>query len=54
MTGDASLHAMIAEALTREADGIVTIKALAAIDRGLAANPMTGGPAISRALSEPE
>ena len=39
VTGDASLHAMIAEALTREAGGIVTIKALAAIDRGLAANP---------------
>ena len=39
VTGDASLHAMIAEALTREADGIVTIKALAAIDRSLAANP---------------
>ena len=39
VTGDESLHAMIAEALTREADGIVTIKALAAIDRGLAANP---------------
>ena len=39
VTGDASLHAMIAEALTREAGGIVTIKALASIDRGLAANP---------------
>ncbi|MGC6485613.1 MAG: tetratricopeptide repeat protein [Candidatus Puniceispirillales bacterium] len=38
-TGDPALHAMIAEALTREADGIVTLKALEAIERGLDANP---------------
>ena len=39
VTGDLSLHAMIAEALTREAGGIVTIKALEELERGLAADP---------------
>lgn len=38
ITGDASLHAMIAEALTREAGGIVTLKALEAAERGLSAD----------------
>lgn len=39
VTEDPALHAMIAEALTRQADGIVTLKALESLERGLSINP---------------
>ncbi len=39
LTGNSALHGMIAQALTRQAGGIVTLKALDAIERGLESNP---------------